>query len=193
MKIKHNLKILKDWVTIKWQILDVLFEELEERGDEENHFTKDWKFYISSSVIPQLYHNSLFVWWDREVEDNKKISYTYSSREEAQQVLDYINKFTIKEEPHYVYVSDESVEDALEHKEKRILLHDLWEQFKYRYIVIVDDDKEKYLNWEKYINWHYYDYIAEIPKEEAEQKIEVSMQEIADKFWIDKAKLLIKE
>jgi hypothetical protein len=58
-------------------------------------------------------------------------------------------KLEEQKEPHYVYVSDVSVEKALERKNKRILIDDIWEQFNIRYICVFDSYEEAYLKWEK--------------------------------------------
>lgn len=76
----------------------------------------------------------------------------------------WYTELKLQPKPHYVYVSDESIEDALKQKDKWILITDLWEQFNDRYIVIADCYEEEYLNWEKNINYEIWEYIAEIPK-----------------------------
>ena len=92
--------------------------------------------------------------------DNNKVSYTYDSEQKAQQVLDYINEFTEEpktEEPKYVYVSNNSEEDALQEEKKRILITTLPWQYTQPYLCVLDSHEEKYLKWEKYeySNWKY--------------------------------------
>jgi len=98
MKIKHNLKILEDWVTIQGQILETIFESGEKRGDWKDCLSEDEKYRLSSRIFPQLKGHFLCVYWADKNTDNEIISYKYDTPEEAQKVLDYINEFTIQEE-----------------------------------------------------------------------------------------------
>lgn len=127
---------------------------------------KDWYYFLSNSTKEVL----LKAWYE---------------------------ELSLDTSPHYVYVSYESVEDALESKHKVILLHDLWEQFTNRYISVADFAEERYLKWEKDIDIDYWEYIAEISSDEDEgedeEKTTLTLQEIADKFGVDKSSLLIKE
>jgi len=63
----------------------------------------------------------LYVWGLIKEHDKDIISHTYDSPEEAQEMMDFIMEHTVKDY-EYVYVSDESEEDALKEKDKRILL-----------------------------------------------------------------------
>ncbi len=97
MKIKHNIK--RYWKVLEWKILDTIFEEGEERGDIKYHYSKDGEFYICSNGSPELSRwvgmYVLYVFWESKYLDHKGVSYTYSTEEEAQKILDYINEFTV--------------------------------------------------------------------------------------------------
>lgn len=114
MQIDHNFKILEDWKTISWQVLNVDFE-WGERWDLDCYDSKDWKFYITSSACPYLFRNYLYVWWDVEVSDNDILKHTCDTKEQAQQILAYINEFNMEKEETFeewelVEVSDDGVE-----------------------------------------------------------------------------------
>ena len=97
LKIKHNISLQEDERTLSGRILEVQFLDGAERGEWESYDTKDEKFFVSSNQEPELIGKRLFVWWALQDLDNQKVSYTYSSKEEALKVLDYINEFSIKE------------------------------------------------------------------------------------------------
>lgn len=197
MKIKHNFKILEDWVTIEGQILETIFEEWEERGEFNRTYSKDKKFYISSAGCPELYDDVLCVWGNGKEYDNQTISCTYETPEEAQKVLSYINEFTqMKKETitvdgveyRYVYVSDVSEEHALKGKDKRILLYSLPWTIANRHITVAWWYEIEFINWEEYCisRWRY---IAEIPEEKTIsiktkdwQELEIS-EEKAKELW----------
>ena len=88
--------------------------------------------------------------------------------------------------PQYreVYVSDVSVEFALENKEKRILVAELPWNPEYKYICVAEE-REEFKISEEYTsnNWKY---IAEIPKEELpkeEQAKEMTLSELEKELW----------
>jgi len=89
--IKHNLKIQKDGLTIKGQILDVEWGEFE-RGYED--IISEKKLYIKSSLFPEFKERRLFIWGDKKTRDLEIISYTYKSKEEAKKMMDFINKYS---------------------------------------------------------------------------------------------------
>ena len=128
MKIKHNFKILEDWLTISGNILETIFEEWENRWDRKENYTKDWKFYILSIDYPEFKPNWLYVHWDDTDHNNIMCVKTYKTEEEAKQVMERINEFTVEElkEWDIVYVSDESKEDTLTRKKERIFLWKIW-------------------------------------------------------------------
>ena len=76
-------------------------------------------------------------------------------------------------EPNYVMVRDYS-----EEWEKRILLHDLGESFKYRYVTVLKDDEQIYL--EGMSNIVVTAYIQMKPINEVEQKIEELEQKLSE-------------
>jgi len=91
--IKHNLKIQEDGLTIKGQILDV----------EWGEFNRDCGyivgkygslFSIESMDCPELHSDILFVFGEEKSEDLKIISYTYKSKEEAENMMNFINKYS---------------------------------------------------------------------------------------------------
>ena len=114
---------------------------------------------------------------------------TQSERDENN--ISYIERIEIlEEEPKewdYVYVSDESVEDALRKKEKRILITAIPWDTKYKYICVVDWNEDLY-NDQKSYRWVHRRYIAPIPKEEQEEQEEIVTIELKWKKY--KAKLL---
>jgi len=75
-------------------------------------------------------------------------------------------------EPNYVMVK----EDEVWHK--RILLHDLGEQFKYRYITVYAGYEEDFTNGDKIFCTSYWRYMK--PINEVEQKIEELEQKLAE-------------
>ena len=96
IQIKHTLSIQEDGVTISGRITDCIFSEGSERGDCKEIKSKDWEFHIFSAYGSQLQKKAIFVWGNENKKDNDIISYTYSSPEEAQKIMSYINEFTIK-------------------------------------------------------------------------------------------------
>lgn len=157
MKIRHN--ITRTGWTLSGQILETIFAEGEDRLYCNDQYTKNKAFYIWSSFTPKLYKNHLCVHWSCSDNDNNKVSHTYHSEQEAQQALDYINEFRVHNEDQaepkieYVYVSDMSVEDAIERKNKRILLAKLpWNPL-CPYICVYISEEEKYLKWEEYMHF----------------------------------------
>ena len=161
MRIRHNIK--REGCTLSGQILETIFEEGEERGDIVNQFTKDKQFYIVSTNFPQLSRNCLYVHWTLSVRDNNKLSYAYPYEQEAQEVLDYINEFSVNNEDQtepkiaYVYVSNDSEEHALKKKNKYILITKFFWKARYPYICVDYIYEEEYLKWEEYLNvsWKY--------------------------------------
>lgn len=112
MKIKHNLHILEDWVTIEWQILETIFEWDEKRWDCIRHFSNNKNFYIASDSCPELFNDSLYVFWINEEDDGLMVKRTYKSGGEAQQAMERINEFTIKDTS--AYNPDLTLEEYLE-------------------------------------------------------------------------------
>lgn len=97
IKIRHNISLEEDERTLSGRILDVQFLDGAERWEWKYYYSKDWRFCISSVFCPELYWRALYVWWKEKENDNKEVSYTYKSKEEALRVLDYINEFSIDE------------------------------------------------------------------------------------------------
>ena len=97
MRIKHSIS--RQGCTLSGQILETIFEEGEERGYWKIYCTKDKEFYFMSYILPILYSDGLCVHWDRASQDNNYIKQYYPSEQEAQQVLDYINEFSVEEAP----------------------------------------------------------------------------------------------
>lgn len=112
----------------------------------------------------------MYVWWYDRDRDDITVSYTYSSTEEAQKVLDYINEFTVKdEEPTFTFGEEVLVRDYDE---------DIWVtrlyictilQAKYSYICVDDDDRPKFIKWEKVTN-NFWKQIKKLPKEEKKEE-----------------------
>jgi hypothetical protein len=73
-----------------------------------------------------------------------------------------------------VYVSDISVEDALEQKKERILLHTFPWNRKDKYSVVHFYDEDDFLRWENYIV-EFWEYIAEIPLSPTTKKVTVTI------------------
>ena len=73
--------------------------------------------------------------------------------------------------PRWVYVSDESIEEALRAERRRQLVHELPENFSSKYICV--NDGEMLENWRHITVW---EHIAEIPPEE--EKIKMTLEEI---------------
>lgn len=92
MKIKHNFK--REWRKISWQILDTIFEYVWHRNDCDDKYSKDWEFILCSCWWPELENRTLYVFWYHHL-DNRIVSYTYKTEEEAKKVLERINEFTI--------------------------------------------------------------------------------------------------
>lgn len=112
MKIRHNIKIQEDGVTLKGQILETIFEEGEERGRATNR-SKDECFLIDSLGGPALSNSSLCVWGASPAIDDATVAYTHYSKAEAQRALAYINEFTINDcnrEQGRVYWTDKEYE-----------------------------------------------------------------------------------
>ncbi len=148
MKIKHN--ITRKGCTLSGHILETIFEEGEKPGDFKEHRTKDKRFYICSAGNPFVSDYALYVHW-LSSEIKNEVSFTYLSEQEAQQALDYINEFSMEPKIEYVYVSDESEEDALKKERKCILLTKLPWDISFPYICVAEWQKENYLKWEEYL------------------------------------------
>ena len=97
LRIKHNITLGEDERTLSGRILEVQFLDGAKRGNYKEYYSRDSKFCISSCSNPELYSGYLYVWWIMSKFDNQEVSYTYSSKEEALKVLDYINEFSIEE------------------------------------------------------------------------------------------------
>lgn len=93
MKIKHSIERKSN--VLEWQIIETIFEDGEERGDNKKHYTQDWKFYIESVDIPDISIDWLAVWGRCDNCDNDIVYERFNRKQEAQQVLDYINEFTV--------------------------------------------------------------------------------------------------
>ena len=82
--------------------------------------------------------------------------------------------------PQYreVYVSDVSVEFALENKEKRVLITEL--PWKHKYVCVENGHETDFKDWKGYFitTWKY---IAEIPKKE--QVKEMTLSEVEKELW----------
>lgn len=106
IKIKHNIK--RKGCTISGQILDCQFSGKEERG---HAFIKKGKYFIMSAALPQIWKNELWIWGNVKSRDLIEMSYTYSTEQAAQDMLDFINTFTDKEE---------AIKEQVEEKSKTI-------------------------------------------------------------------------
>lgn len=153
------------------QITDVIWND-NRRGDFHHIWNNKNSFYVLSWCHPYLYSNDLYVRWKQEDEDNKIISHTYETEKEAQEMLDFINEHTVKEETQelkegdWCYVSSESEADALEKKEKRVFLHKLPWLIPYKYLIL-DRYYTDFLSWYQYSRW---EYAVPIPKEEKKER-----------------------
>lgn len=106
MRIVHNFKIIKK-STISGRILKTVFKNGEKRGDCIKRFSKSKEFFLVSGNEPAFFlsfpeplrsdDTFLYVWGQFPEYDNKKISITFISIEEAQKALGYINEFNYKQ------------------------------------------------------------------------------------------------
>ena len=124
--------------------------------------------------------NALKFEWEWILEMNKYWDYFTSIYSNEQLIEDFLykehfitpnpNTITVDwVEYREVYVSSESVEDALEKKEKRILLYELPWKKRYKYQTVYEFDEKDFINYRNY-NISFYDYIAEIPLEEPTER-----------------------
>lgn len=156
MKIRHNLAVQDDGVTIKGQILETIFEEREKRWDSKFHYSKDWNFSIYSCSYPKLYENDLYVHGDNTPLDDNIISKTYSSPEKAQKIMNYINEFTVKEDEFTRWEEVEVKSDTINQWYKKIYLTTIdWAAEPY--ITVWTASEESFIKWEKFypISWKY--------------------------------------
>ena len=156
MKIKHNLAIQPDGVTIKGQILETIFEEWEETGDRKSHYSKDWNFYIHSCGYPQLYESCLFVHGTNTSLDENIVSNTYDSPQEAQKIMNYINEFTVQEDEFTRWEEVEVRNECSDLWYKKIYLTTIdWAAEPY--ITVWTASEESFIKWEKFypISWKY--------------------------------------
>ncbi len=170
---KDFQKEAKDWMEIKC--------EIEWTPIEWKITIEDWDIYICQD---EKY------WGNCKDKKWYKYSWVIDDNYDFAELLDV-------ELYRKVYVSDTSIEDALEKKKDRILLAELPWKADYKYIVVQYWDEEKFLKWNKY-NTSKYNYIAEIPTEEIEEKeeaIEIKSWDKTYKLNLEKAKelWLIKE
>lgn len=149
MKIRHNLAVQDDGVTIKGQILETIFEEWEERGDSKRHYSKDWNFYIFSCGYPNLYENDLYVHGTNTSLDDNIVSNTYSSPEKTQKIMNYINEFTVKENEFTRWEEVEVRNNDSDVWYKKIYLTTIdWAAEPY--ITVWTASEESFIKWEKF-------------------------------------------
>jgi len=101
IEIQHTLKIQEDGLTIKGKITNCKFLDGAKRGNRKPYYTKDEKFCICSYDYPELKDGELFVWGRDKEDDNDLIKYKCSSKEEAKQIMKYIQEFTIEKTSFY--------------------------------------------------------------------------------------------
>ena len=82
---------------VSWIITKTIFEKWEERGEEINHYTQDWEFFIKSSFWPVLEEYDLYVHWTDKTDDDYEVSFEYDTIEKAKQIMKYIKEFYAKE------------------------------------------------------------------------------------------------
>ena len=167
MKIKHNIK--KNWRTLSGRILETIFEEWEYRWDIEEHYIKDNRLLVCSGKFPLLNNYCLSVFWSDENKDNYLLEYEYNTEERAQQVLDYINEFTINEIKNLdlVWVSDISQEDA-DKNFNNTKLHYIWKRINWEFIC---EDKD----WD-YISWRF------VSNKEPKTR-EMTLEQVCEELW----------
>ena len=87
-------------------------------------------------------------------------------REDDIELVELEEEFKVWEE---VYVSDESIEDAITSKQKRIYLYSLPWNAEMKYICVDIGDEEDFINWKDYSieTWRY---ITKITKEEIKSR-----------------------
>ena len=185
LKIKHTLAIQEDGVTIKWQITDVIWND-NDRNDRYEIRSKKKDHSIESFGKPELRKFNLYVWGLIKEHDKDIISHTYDSPEEAQEMMDFIMEHTVKDY-EYVYVSDESEEDALKEKDKRILLFTFpWNTYK-KYACVWSWHEHDFEKWSEY-SIITRKYAVPIPKEEEKVTIEMTKEEynkVKSVLWFD--------
>jgi len=134
----------KGWIWIKW--------------NSDNCISDKNDFYEVYRENTYIRYNNYFTCWNifNIDSDIQIISFEEFLKEEGEETPPKYRK---------VYVSDVSVESALNNKEERILITELpWKAY-CKYICVSNWCEEKFNNWEEYYttNWKY---IAEIPKQE---------------------------
>lgn len=144
MKIEHN--ITRDGRTLSGYITNTIFEEGEKRGDKKCNYSLDRKYVLESAWSPFIGTQRLFVWWNYMNDDSNFVSREFELEQEAQEVLDYINEFTIQPEPK----QDEFVQGEVVlawdwdwSKSKFIYLATLPKWHKYRHIGTFIEDFDK--------------------------------------------------
>jgi len=108
-----------------------------------------------------------------EVIEEDETHYTVID-DDGDKIFLYKHRFEEVEGPNYVMVRDSEQELW----KKRILLHDLGEQFSYRYVVVGFGDDDTFINGED--NMSYTSYRQMKPINEVEQKIEELEQKLAE-------------
>jgi hypothetical protein len=135
------------------------------KRDESNPL---WKKYINwingQSVASFMWDYNNYYWFDWTYDSNDDINDfdnnpTLITLEQWNECVDWVSEY------REVYVSNESVEDALKTKHKRIFITELPLNPSYRYICVRHQYREEFEKWEKY-EWDAWGYIAEIPNEE---------------------------
>lgn len=89
IKIKHNIK--REGCTLSGQILDCNFIS-GFRGNIKTIIING--FYLKSFIYPELRLKDFYIWGYKDEHDMQMISYTYPSEKDAQDMLDFINRFT---------------------------------------------------------------------------------------------------
>lgn len=94
-KIKHTLK--REGATISGRLTDVIWND-NKRADAEHQYEKKG-IYICSAAVPSLTNWGLYIQGREEELDNIEINYTYDSVKRAKEVMEIINKATVKTKP----------------------------------------------------------------------------------------------
>ena len=149
---------------------------------------KTWDKVIFTDVEGNNEGDNKEIWysWAREnltKWDEYIISYIYSDLEIKLEWYTYVfnsEQFKLSK-PEYktVYVSDISLEDALEYKEERILITTLPWKAIYKHVVVEDVSTEAFKEWDMYYTENY-TYIADIPEETTTP--EYTMEELQEKL-----------
>jgi len=165
------------WKIIEWEVcveddwVYILHNNPQADWDKPNNkkwYSYTWSIYTSEDDC--IFNNYTYKWIEIETLAHNEVE------------VDWVVY-------RYVYVSDDSEEEALESKYKKILLSTLsWKVYS-KYICVDDSYTEDFLNW------GYYDYLAwdytvdiEIPETKEEKKERKLI--LTDKEWEDAKNIL---